>query len=170
MIGHHKGEILTSHDIQIKRSLNTLLLPVLPLIVGQDDAELWRDLLAQCRTFIEGHTDPRVQRIVLLDARAVLTWNGWHTIEREYGVVLLRGYLRRAIRRRIIQPLPLHALAMILTGALNEACVLVANAPDRTSALNEASAIIERLLEGLRLRSPTELDGTLRHEKRLRGR
>lgn len=132
---------------------------VFPLVVGQDDAELWRDLLARCRTFIEAHTNPRVQRIVLLDARAVLTWDAWHTIERDHGVVMLRGYLRRAIHRRIIQPLPLYALAMILTGALNEACVLVANAPDPTSALDEASAIIEQLLEGLRLRSPAGPDG-----------
>ncbi len=129
-----------------------------PLTVGQDDAELWLDLLARCRRFIEAHTDPRVHRIVLLDARSVLTWAEWHKIENEYGVVMLRAGLRRAINRRIIQPLPLHALTMILTGALNEACMLVANAADRTSALDEASAIIEQLLEGLRQRPPAELD------------
>jgi hypothetical protein len=104
------------------------------------------------------HTDPHVQRIVLLDARSVLTWDDWNTIERDYGVLLLRGYLRRAIHRRIIQPLPLHALAMILTGALNEACMLVANAADRASALEEAITIIEQFVEGLRLRAAAEPD------------
>ena len=99
------------------------------------------------------------RRIVLLDARSVLTWDEWHKIENEYGVVMLRAGLRRAINRRIIQPLPLHALTLILTGALNEACMLVANAADRTSALDEASAIIEQLLEGLRLRVPAGPDG-----------
>ena len=131
---------------------------VFPLTVGQDDAELWLDLLARCRRVIEAHTDSRLQRIVLLDARLVWTWDEWHKFEHEYGVVMLRAGLRRAMHRRIIQPLALHALTMILTGALNEACMLVANAADRTSALNEASAIIEQLLEGLRPRPPAELD------------
>ena len=158
---HHfsgKEELFRCVFETVKKELSS---QVFPLTVGQDDAELWRDLIARCRTFIEGHTDPRVQRIVLLDARAVLTREAWHKIERDHGVVLLRSYLRRAMHRRIIQPLPLHALTMILTGALNEACLLVANASDRTSALNEANTIIEQLLEGLRPRSPTELDKAL---------
>jgi AcrR family transcriptional regulator len=129
-----------------------------PQSFGQVDAEIWLDLLARCRRFIAVHTDPRVHRIVLLDARSVLTWDEWHKVENEYGVVMLRFGLRRAINRGIIRPLPLHALTMILTGALNEACMLVANAADHTSALDEASAIIEQLLEGLRPRPPAELD------------
>ncbi len=129
-----------------------------PQRFGQVDAEIWLDLLDRCRRFIAVHTDPRVQRIVLLDARSVLTWAEWHKVENAYGVVMLRFGLRRAINRGIIQPQPLHALTMILTGALNEACMLVANAADRTGALDEASAIIEQLLEGLRPRPPAELD------------
>lgn len=125
-------------------------------VTEQDGAEVWRDLLERCRRYIELHTDPQVRRIVLLDARSVLSWEAWNRVENEYGVVLLRADLRRLTHRRLIRPLPLHALAMLLAGALNEACMLVANAEDPSRALDEAMAIIERFLEGLRMPAGTE--------------
>jgi AcrR family transcriptional regulator len=123
-----------------------------PVNVVEDDAALWRDLISRCRAFIEAHTEPQIQRIVLMDARAVLSWDEWHKVETEYGVVALRGYLRRAMHRGVIAQQPLHSLAMILAGAMTQACMLVANAADRDSAIDEAMAIIERLLDGLRPR------------------
>jgi AcrR family transcriptional regulator len=123
-----------------------------PVNVVQDDTALWRDLISRCRAYIEAHTAAKVQRIVLTDARAVLNWEDWHRVESEYGVVAVRGYLRRAMHRRLIAQLPLQPLSTILGGALIQACMLVANASDRARAIDEAVAIIERLLEGLRPR------------------
>ena len=111
----------------------------------------WTALLAGCRTFIEAHTDPGVQRIVLLDGRAVLSWEAWHEVDREYGTVILRSALRRAINHGLIEPQPLNSLATLLSGALTEACMLVANADDPAAARREAVAIVERLLQGLRV-------------------
>ncbi len=116
----------------------------------------WQALLAGCRTFIEAHTDAGVQRIVLLDARAVLSWEAWHDVDSQYGTVILRSVLRRAVNDGLIEPQPLNSLATILTGALTEACMLVANADDPLSARVEAFQIVERLLEGLRVRPRPE--------------
>jgi AcrR family transcriptional regulator len=113
-------------------------------------ADTWEDLLERCRAFVDAHVDARVQRIVLLDARAVLSWQQWQDVERDYGTVMLRAGLRRAMHRGVIDPQPLHALAMILGGALTAACMLVANADDPAQARREATSIVERLLEGLR--------------------
>jgi hypothetical protein len=66
--------------------------------------------------------------------------------------VAVRGYLRRAMHRHLIAQLPLQPLSTILGGALIQACMLVSNASDRARAIDEAVAIIERLLEGLRPR------------------
>lgn len=118
--------------------------------LDQSNAELWRQLIERCRLFIELHTEPQMQRIALVDARRVLTWEEWQRIEREHGVILLRADLRRAKERGLIERLPLRSLAVILTGALNEACMLVANATDREKALDEAMAVVKRFLEGLR--------------------
>jgi hypothetical protein len=56
------------------------------------------------------------------------------------------------MRRGVIDVQPLQPLAMTLSGALTSACVLVANAEDPTTANQEAMAIVERFLSGLRKR------------------
>lgn len=122
-------------------------------MAAQDDDALWRDLRARCRRYIELHTDAAVRRIVLVDARWVLTWDDLQRIENDYGAVVLRADLRRAMRRGLVAPLPLKSLAMILTGALDQACMLVANADHPDATLDEAVAVIERLVDGLRTRS-----------------
>lgn len=121
-------------------------------LVEQDDGELWADLIARCRRFVELHTDPKMQQIVLIDARWVLSWEDRQRVEREHGVVLLRADLRRAMQRGLIERLPVRVASVILAGALNEACMLVANADDREEALDEAMDVIRRFLEGLRVR------------------
>ncbi|HSH45573.1 MAG TPA: helix-turn-helix domain-containing protein, partial [Longimicrobiales bacterium] len=118
--------------------------------VEQTNEEVWRQLVERCRRFVELHTRPDLQRIVVIDAPWVLPWEERQRIESEWGVVLLRADLRRAMRRGILRPLPLGPLAVILSGALNEACVLVANAPDREEALEDAMMIVDRFLDGLR--------------------
>ena len=116
---------------------------------AQMPPEPWESLLAGCRTFIEVHTDPAVQRIVLLDARSVLSWEAWHEVDSKWGTVILRSALRRATNHGIIRPEPLNYLASILSGALTEACMLVANAEDPGAARAEAIGVVERLLHGL---------------------
>lgn len=116
----------------------------------QTNAEVWRELVERCQRYLEYHLDARVRRIVLIDAHWVLSWDERQRVESEYGVVLLRADLRRAMHRGIIQRLPLQTLAIILVGAMNEACLLIDNASNPDIALDEAMAIIEKLLEGLR--------------------
>ena len=118
---------------------------------AQMPPEPWESLLAGCRTFIEVHTDPAVQRIVLLDARSVLSWEAWHEVDSKWGTVILRAALRRVTNHGIIRPEPLNSLAAILSGALTEACMLVANAEDPDAARAEAIGVIERLLRGLQV-------------------
>lgn len=117
----------------------------------QDNAEVWHQLIERCRRYIQLHTDPQVRRIVLVDARWVLNRDDWQRIEGEHGVILLRADMRRAMQRGLVRQLPLRMLAEILAGALNEACLLVANASDPDQALDEAMTVIEQLLEGIRI-------------------
>jgi hypothetical protein len=63
---------------------------------------------------------------------------------------MFRGAFRQAINQGIIVELPLNTLAMVVTGALAEACLVVANADDPASARAEALSVIEQLLLGLR--------------------
>lgn len=134
---------------EVFRSVKQELSRVVAAAQWQPDP--WEALLAGCRTFIEAHTDPGLQRIVLLDGRAVLSWEAWHEVDSEYGTVILRSALRRALNHGLIEPQPLKSLATILSGSLTEACMLVANAEDPGAARREAVAIVERVLQGLRV-------------------
>ena len=110
----------------------------------------WDALVRGCELWIDAHLDPAVQRIALQDARAVLGSSVVRDVETRYGAVPLRGVLRRAMRRGVVEEQPLRPLALVLMGALNEACFYVADADDPPGALAEVRALVRRLLAGLR--------------------
>lgn len=110
----------------------------------------WVDLCAGCHAMLDAHLDPLVQRIVLQDAPAVLDADTIRHVDTHYGAVVLRGALRRAIRAGIIRPLPLKTLALMLTGAILEGCMAIADSDDPSGARAEAGNVLTALLEGLR--------------------
>ena len=122
----------------------------------QSNREVWRQLLERCRRYIELRTDPQVQRITMVDALWLLSREERRAVEEEQGVVLLRADLRRAQRRGIVKQLPLHTLAVLLNGALDEACMLVVDAESREEAVDEAMSVLSAFLEGVRTEEPLE--------------
>jgi AcrR family transcriptional regulator len=110
----------------------------------------WEDLCAGCQAMLDAHLDPLVQRIVLHDAQAVLDADTIRHVENRYGAVVLRGALRRSIRAGIVKPLPLKALALMLTGAIIEGCMAIADAEDPDRAREDVGNVLTNLLEGLR--------------------
>jgi AcrR family transcriptional regulator len=105
-----------------------------------------------CLAFIEAHRDPAVQRITVLDARAVLDAATRRDLDARYEVAVVRGALRRAMHLGVIDRQPLVPLAHVLAGALAEACALIAESPDEAAAEREVGDVIVRLLDGLRPR------------------
>jgi hypothetical protein len=79
-------------------------------------------------------------------------------VDTRYGAVVLRGALRRAIRAGIIRPLPLKILALMLTGAILEGCMAIADSDDPTRAREDAGNVLTTLLEGLRPHTPANVD------------
>src|SRR5665213_2880019 len=110
----------------------------------------WQALLIGSDLWIDAHLDPTVQRIVMRDARAVLRWDTIRTMEARFGAVPIRGVLRRAMRSGSIGRQPLRPLALMIMGALNEACFYVATAEDMEAARDEVRSLTLQLLSGLR--------------------
>ena len=114
----------------------------------------WQALLVGCDLWIDAHVEPSVQRIVLRDARAVLGWETVRDVENRFGVVPLRGVLRRAVRAGLIEVGPLRPLALIVMGGLTEACLYVADAEDPATAREEVRGLLQQLLEGIATARP----------------
>jgi AcrR family transcriptional regulator len=106
-------------------------------------------LHAGVRRFLEVCADPAVERIVLLDAPAVLGWQAWRDLADRYGLGLLQHALQAAIDAGAIPPQPVVPLAHVLLGALDECALYVARAEDPAAARQECTAILQRLLDGL---------------------
>lgn len=65
--------------------------------------------------------------------------------------VALRGALRKAVHTGVLVRQPLRPLSLMLTGALTEAAVYVAQADDTAAAHEEVDTLITTLLTGLRM-------------------
>ncbi len=144
---HHfggKAELFLAVYEQVKREVSDRVVEVFL------EPDPWQAAISGIRLMIEAQLDPAVRRIALHDARSVLDWEQIRAVETRFGTVGLRGVLRRAVRVGAIEPQPLRPLALLLSGAIAEACLYVADADDPAAALDEAMGLVQRLLEGLR--------------------
>jgi AcrR family transcriptional regulator len=116
------------------------------------DPDHWKAVTEGCQLMIDAQLDPAVRRIALHDARSVLSWEVVHLIESRYGAVGIRGALRKAMYGGVIERQPLRPLALLLAGAISEACFYVADADDPTLAREEVGRLVVRLLEGLKVK------------------
>jgi AcrR family transcriptional regulator len=106
-------------------------------------------LRAGTEMFLDACLEPEVQRIVLLDAPAVLGWERWREIAADHGLGLVEAALGAAMETGAIARQPLRPLAHVMMGALDEAAMLVARADDTDAARAEVGATLESILEGL---------------------
>jgi AcrR family transcriptional regulator len=99
--------------------------------------------------FLDACLEPEVQRIVLLDAPAVLGWERWRDVASRYGLGLIEATLQAAADAGSISPQPIRPLAHVLMGALDEAAMYVARADDRETARAEMGETLARILDAL---------------------
>jgi AcrR family transcriptional regulator len=114
------------------------------------DEDPWDGLIAGCELWVDACQDPAVRRILLRDARAVLGWDVVRELDVRFGAVGLRGALRKAMTAGVLDRQPLRPLALVLAGALSEACLYVVDADDPVEARAEVTELIAALLSGLR--------------------
>ncbi len=110
-----------------------------PIAVMELGANAWLDACA----------DPEVQRIVLLEAPAVLGWERWREIGTRYGMGLVEAVIAHAIEVGRIRPQPVKPLAHVFMGALDEGAMYVARAEDPVSARAQLRAVISQLISAL---------------------
>lgn len=112
-------------------------------------ADPGRALRAGARLFLDACAEPEVERIILLDAPAVLGWEAWRELAGRYGLGLVQLALQSAMDAGAIVPQPVVPLAHVLIGALDECALYVARAEDPAAAREQCTAIFDRILRSI---------------------
>ena len=120
---------------------------VLAEAVGQSTA--FEGLAAGCRAYVDACLEPDIRQIYLIDGPAVLGWGRWREIDgRHSGGSLKEGIT--AVLGDAPQPsLSAEVLTVLVSGALNEAVLWLAEAEPSTAARDDLYRGIRTLLERL---------------------
>jgi len=105
-------------------------------------------LRAGCAAWIASVENRAVRQIILTDAPAVLGWQRWREIDERYGFGLLKHGLEAVAEAGRLAVADVDVVAHVLLGALNEAAMLVARAESPTKARRQATAAVDRLIDG----------------------
>lgn len=101
--------------------------------------------------WLDACTDPEIARIVLAEGPVVLGWVRWNEIGNSYNIGLVRELLAGAVASGRIPAQPLEVTALMVLGAMREATLFVARAPQYQRARHEAGSVMDRLIEALTL-------------------
>jgi len=101
------------------------------------------------RLFLDACAEPEAERIILLDAPAVLGWQAWRDLAGRYGLGLVQLALQSAVDVGAIVPQPVEPLAHVLIGALDECALYIAQAEDPVAAREQCTAIFDQILRGI---------------------
>lgn len=111
--------------------------------------EPWDFALLGARAFLDICLEPEFQRIVIVDAPAVLGQAELNDLADRYGGALIEAVLQGLIDQDLMQSLPVKPLARMLTGALINGGLTIAQAENQKLARKEVGAVVEALLRGL---------------------
>jgi AcrR family transcriptional regulator len=106
-------------------------------------------LRAGSHAFLAVCAEPEIERIILLDAPAVLGWERWREIGFRHGLGLIAGVLQAGMQAGVIAQQPVAPLAHLLLGAMDEGALYIARSQDPETARAEVEQIIDRLIAGL---------------------
>jgi len=117
------------------------------LVAAGDDP--LRMLQVGVAAFLDSCTDPHFSQICLVDAPAVLGWQEWRSVDQKYGLGLVTAGLELGVSQGLLTPQPVQPLAHLLLGAVGEAGMMIANAPDPNKARREVEPALIALVESL---------------------
>ena len=117
--------------------------------LAEEDA--WERLRVGTAAFLDACLDRSVQRIVFVDAPAVLGFEEWHSSEPADSARGLMAFaLQGAADAGLLRAGNVWVFANLVLGAMNEAGMLIANSDDPQGSRAQVGEALAELLEGLR--------------------
>lgn len=117
---------------------------------AQQHEHPWKQLTAGCEAFLEANTERSIQRIMLVDGPAVLGWEVWRETDAKNSVRLLQEVLTDLEEQGVIKALPIKALTQLLSGAMNELALWIAQAENPQAALRDGQIALSEILRGIK--------------------
>ncbi|GJD20956.1 transcriptional regulator [Rivularia sp. IAM M-261] len=108
-------------------------------------------LIIGCDAFLKAVAKPDIQQIWLIDAPAVLGWEEWNRLDREYGFGLLLEGVKQAIKDGRLKLQSYEAVAVVLNGAINEGVIWAASSDNPVEKLADVRSALHEILQGLRI-------------------
>lgn len=112
-------------------------------------ADPWQGFLAYCRAYLAMAQEVEIRRIVLQDARAVLTGTD-QGAQHQQCIQFIARYLQELMEQGVIIQGSSQALARLLNGCLVEAAFWIAEEGAPASRLDEALQALDLMLQGWR--------------------
>lgn len=109
----------------------------------------WEALSAGCAAYLATCSRPDLRQIYLLDGPSALGWREWREIDGRYNASSLREGIEAAIGH-VENAVSIDSLTLLLSGAMNEAALAIADSQAPARSLQELIAGIEKILLGLR--------------------
>ncbi|OBZ13192.1 TetR/AcrR family transcriptional regulator [Bacillus sp. FJAT-26390] len=115
--------------------------------------DLWEQLYVGCRAFMTVATEPENRRIMLIDGPAVLGWEEWRLMDEQQSMRQLYEQLELMQQQGYLKDIRLAAATHLLSGALNEAALWlaqIASSAEAAEAMEDCLHTLRKLLEGIR--------------------
>ncbi|GAA1752473.1 TetR family transcriptional regulator [Aeromicrobium alkaliterrae] len=100
-------------------------------------------LRAGCHAFLDAITAAPARRLLLVDAPAVMGWTQWRQLDAKSSGV----HLREALADAGVEIDRLEATAALLSGAMNEAALWIAEQPSVDGPREQAHDVLDRLID-----------------------
>lgn len=117
--------------------------------VTGEEVPPFEGLVAGSLAWLDHTAKPDVNRILIVEAPAVLGWGRWNALDRTHGFGELMIGVEAAVKARAIRPIGAEELAVLLNGAMIAGVLWAANAGARN--LQRMKKAVRELLEAPRL-------------------
>ena len=151
---HHFGDKLGLFRAVVEAAETDLLGTVGDRVVDTEVADAIAAMRQGVRVFLDELGDPALRQLLLTDAPSVLGWAEWREIGQRAAIGMVEGLLQMAVDQGRIAPQPLHALAVVFMGAVDEAALYVAHSDDPEQAHAEVLAVVDRIVDAFVLDPP----------------
>jgi AcrR family transcriptional regulator len=104
---------------------------------------------AETLRYLLAATEHSRKRILLIDGPAVVGWRKWRAIDDRFFGAGAKAAMTHVLGADA-EPREIEAVTHLVMGAVMEACLVCATAPEPRKAARELSAGLRRMVEGLR--------------------